>query len=47
MVNDSTVLEKEIISTDWKVSGGFLIRKLVSKGGIREKKLPLYLGEHE
>jgi len=25
---------------------GFLKRKLVSKGGIREKELPLYFGEH-
>jgi hypothetical protein len=37
---------KEIISTGWKDSWGFMKSKFVSKGGIRKEKLHLYLGEY-
>jgi transposase-like protein len=42
---NSTAMEKEIINGlvgVWR----YLKRKLVSKGGIRREKLPLYLGEY-
>jgi hypothetical protein len=46
MVKRGILIRKEITSMVLKDSLGYLKRKLAAEGGIRRKRLPLYLGEY-